>query len=298
MGKSWTLEQRTLSMFDNGDAEIEQIIMDVNQVTIMVSAALFSGISASFSSQPTMWKGLRLPKKQVKMEENIQEPKQVGAESLWALSKKGDDKENIQFKAFRDEGIEPELEAKMEQLFGVSVAQGVHRFTPVQIEKEPVYIPSTPSNVWDDNTSNPSPHSNEYDVTINGSKRVCDNSYASEGSKKYCRPESSKKKGAGLLLDKLDTMVKVVMERSLKDMELMNLEACNLANSSTSLADSLAKLISLPDLIPGSPEFCFACTLIEDPQKRIILDGMPDDYSRIQWLKYLYQKSEKSHKDE
>ena len=216
----------------------------------------------------------------------------------------------------------------MEQLFGVSVAQGVHRFTPVQIEKEPVYIPSTPSSanlgdasfsrddemiendilniqsdmewkdVWDDNTSNPSPHSNEYDVTRSGSKRVCDNSYASEGSKKYCRPESSKKKGAGMLLDKLDTMVKVVMERSLKDMELMNLEARNLANSSTSLADSLAKLISLPDLIPGSPEFCFACTLIEDPQKRIILDGMLDHYLRIQWLKYLYQKSEKSQKDE
>ncbi|XP_017240553.2 uncharacterized protein LOC108213284 [Daucus carota subsp. sativus] len=92
MGKSWNLEQRTLSMFDNGDAEIEQIIMDVNQVTIMVSAALFSGISASFSSQQTTWKGLRLPKKQVKMEENIQELEQVGAESSWALSKKGDDK--------------------------------------------------------------------------------------------------------------------------------------------------------------------------------------------------------------
>ena len=216
----------------------------------------------------------------------------------------------------------------MEQLFGVFVAQGVHRFTSVQIEKELVYIPSTPlsanlgdasfsrddemiendilnnqsdmewKDVWDDNTSNPSPISNEYDVTRSRSKRVCDNSYASEGSKKYCRPESSKKKGAGLLLDKLDTMVKVVTERSLKDMELMNLEACNLANSSTSLADSLAKLISLLDLVPGSPEFCFACTLIEDPQKRIILDGMPDDYSRIQWLKYLYQKSEKSQKDE
>lgn len=91
MGKSWDLEQKSLSMFDNGDAEIEQIIMDVNEVTIMVSSALFGGISASFSMQKSTWKGLRLPKKQVKMDENILELEQVGAESLWGLSKKGDE---------------------------------------------------------------------------------------------------------------------------------------------------------------------------------------------------------------
>ncbi|KAK1382626.1 hypothetical protein POM88_020361 [Heracleum sosnowskyi] len=115
------------------------------------------------------------------------------------------------FKALQDEGIEPELEMKLDQLFGVSVL-------------------------------------NE----------------------------------------------RIVTERSLKDMEIMNLEARNLADSSVSLADSSAKLFSMPDLVFGSPEFCFACTLIEDPQKRIIVYGMPDDYSRSQWLKYLYQKSEKN----
>lgn len=92
MGKSWDLEQKSLSMFDNGDPEIEQIIMDVNEVTIMVSSALFGGISASFPLQKSTWKGLRLPKKQIKMEENIQELEQVGVESLWGLSKKGDEK--------------------------------------------------------------------------------------------------------------------------------------------------------------------------------------------------------------
>uniref|UniRef100_A0A803MX57 DDE Tnp4 domain-containing protein n=1 Tax=Chenopodium quinoa TaxID=63459 RepID=A0A803MX57_CHEQI len=58
--------------------------------------------------------------------------------------------ENAHYKAFQDEGIDPDLELKMDQLFGISVAQGVHRFTLVQIEEEDVYIPSPPSvNVGD-----------------------------------------------------------------------------------------------------------------------------------------------------
>ena len=75
-------------------------------------------------------------------------------------------------------------------------------------------------------------------------------------------------------------------------MELMNLEACTLDNSSYTLVDSLAKLVSLPGLIPSSLKFCFACTLIEDHQKRIILNGMPNDNSRLHWIKFLYSKNE------
>lgn len=45
-------------------------------------------------------------------------------------------KENIHFRAFQDEGIEPELEDKMKQLFGVSVAHRIHKFTPAEQEKE------------------------------------------------------------------------------------------------------------------------------------------------------------------
>ncbi|XP_056690548.1 uncharacterized protein [Spinacia oleracea] len=116
----------------------------------------------------------------------------------------------------------------MEQLFGVSVAQGVHRFTPVQIEKEVLYIPSPPlsvnvgdasfpyddemsennahknfqsssawKEVWNDNAyipspTPPSPQSNECDVTRRGSKRVSENNNASESSKS-CKTESSEK---------------------------------------------------------------------------------------------------------
>ena len=95
-----------------------------------------------------------------------------------------------------------------------------------------------------------------------------------------------------MLMEKLDVMVKVVIERHIKDMELMNLETCTLNDSSYTLFDSLAKLVSMPSLILGNPNFCFAYTLIEDPQKRIILNGIPYDNSRLQWIKFLYAKNE------
>uniref|UniRef100_A0A803LBP0 DDE Tnp4 domain-containing protein n=1 Tax=Chenopodium quinoa TaxID=63459 RepID=A0A803LBP0_CHEQI len=185
-------------------------------------------------------------------------------------------KENAHYKAFQDEGIDPDLELKMDQLFGVLVAQGVHRFTPVQIEKEDVYIPSPPSvnvgdvpfqyddemseneafnniqsrrewqEVWNDNASIPSPSPTSHSPTP-----PCDE-FTRRGSKRVLE----------------------FTERNMKDVELMNLESQKLDSSSSSVADSLAKLVLLPGLIPGSQEFCFACTLIEDPQKRIILDGM------------------------
>lgn len=92
----------------------------------------------------------------------------------------------------------------------------------VQNEKEDVYIPSPPSSVnlgdasfsfndemtendtlnnnqsnmewkdvWDDNSSNASPKSNECDITRKGSKKVFNNSDASESSKKNCKTEFS-----------------------------------------------------------------------------------------------------------
>ena len=63
-----------------------------------------------------------------------------------------------------------------------------------------------------------------------------------------------------MLMEKLDAMVKVVTEKkNIKDMKLMNLEAHTLDYSSYTLADSLAKLVSMLGFIPCSPEFCFAC---------------------------------------
>lgn len=61
---------------------------------------------------------------------------------------------------------------------------------------------------------------NECDPTRRGTKRVSNNSDTSESSKRKCKTELSKRKGVGMLLEKLDIMVKVVTERSLKDMEI------------------------------------------------------------------------------
>ena len=66
-----------------------------------------------------------------------------------------------------------------------------------------------------------------------------------------------------MLIEKLNALVKVVTERNIRNMELMNLEARTLDDSSYTLVDSLAKLVSMLSLIPGSPEFYFACTLID-----------------------------------
>ncbi|WCJ24553.1 hypothetical protein M5689_006504 [Euphorbia peplus] len=87
-------------------------------------------------------------------------------------------------------------------------------------------------------------------------------------------------------------MVKVVTERNAKEMELMSLEARSLDDSSPTLADSLSMLVKMPDLIDGSPEFCFACTLIEDVNKRIVLHGMPNDNARIQYIKFLFERGQ------
>ncbi|WCJ18460.1 hypothetical protein M5689_000809 [Euphorbia peplus] len=110
-----------------------------------------------------------------------------------------------------------------------------------------------------------------------------------ESSKSH-KTESRRKGGDVLLMEKLDSMINVITERKAKDMKLMTLEARTLDDSSHSLADSLAKLLVIPSLIPSSPEFCFACTMVENPNKRILLNGMSDDNTRLQFIKYLFEK--------
>ncbi|KAK8661771.1 hypothetical protein V6N13_091366 [Hibiscus sabdariffa] len=217
--------------------------------------------------------------------------------------------------SFQDEGIEPELEYKMEQLFGVSVAQGVLKFTPVmdcsqhasvdynqyecvdEMTSKNITFTCGETNekwqeIWNDSRprSSPihSPQSNEHETfERRGSKRTNESEVL--GSHKSAKVDSTRKiGGAALLTEKLDIMVEAKTQRNKRNMELMKLEVHG--DSSHSLADSQAKLVSMPNLIPGSPEFCFACTLIEDPQKRTILHGIPDDTSRLQWIKYLFDK--------
>ncbi|KAK8626163.1 hypothetical protein V6N13_133815 [Hibiscus sabdariffa] len=133
-----------------------------------------------------------------------------------------------------------------------------------------------------------SPQSNEHEIFgRRGSKRTNESDVL--GSHTSAKVDFNRKIGGAVLLTvKLDIMVEAITQRNKRDMELMKLEV--LGDYSHSLVDSLAKLMSMPNLILDSPEFCFAFTLIEDPQKRTILHGIPDDTSRLQWIKYLFDK--------
>ncbi|KDP36829.1 hypothetical protein JCGZ_08120 [Jatropha curcas] len=86
------------------EAEIVGVIRDVIEVTVSVSVALFNGISLSFASRKSSWMALRLPKraKKAKIEEEIEEFKQVDRESLWGLRKKGDEEVRIVLKRMQD----------------------------------------------------------------------------------------------------------------------------------------------------------------------------------------------------
>lgn len=227
--------------------------------------------------------------------------------------------ENMYFKSFRVEGIEPELEYKMKQLFGASVALGVdgnpimdfNQYVPSEMEN--VCIPSPHQNLnvsnaphdFDDEKSensafnvklqevsndcspilSPIPLRSTAAVGEQGSERVFENEKGASESNKISGSEIATVE----VIEKLDSLVKVANKR-IKDMELINCESRKHAISSYSVDDSIAKLVSLPGLTPGSHEFCFACTLIEDPQKRTILHGIPDDNSRLQWIKFLYEE--------
>ncbi|KAL6317835.1 hypothetical protein AAG906_030589 [Vitis piasezkii] len=91
---------RSTGRFPNGDGELISIIRDVNQVTVLVSVALFNGVSSSWASRKFPWKGLRLSKtaKRVKVEECIQEFQQVGIDIFWGLKKKGNEEVRIDLK--------------------------------------------------------------------------------------------------------------------------------------------------------------------------------------------------------
>ena len=60
--------------------------------------------------------------------------------------------------------------------------------------------------------------------------------------------------------------------------------------SKYNVADALAKICILPNLEPCTPKFSFICMLIEDPPKRIILFGMSNNKTIIEWIKFMYKE--------
>ena len=216
----------------------------------------------------------------------------------------------------------------MDQLFGCSSAGGGLKYTIVgdcpleniEHEIEGVYIPSPfdvdndngpPSNyhddmdeasdlnnchvrsaweeMWTESIPTPTPRAtqNERDETRRG-KRVLE----SDGpeSNKSARTDSFKRGGAtAMVCEKLDGIMQTITERNTTMMNLFKI----VDSSKYSVADALAKICALPNLEPGTPEFSFACMLIEDPQKRTILFGLPSDKAIVEWIKFMYNERNK-----
>ncbi|KAK8623242.1 hypothetical protein V6N13_118130 [Hibiscus sabdariffa] len=75
------------------DTELTGVIGDVVEVTVLVSVALFNGISMSFGSRKSSWMGMTLSKqtKRVRVEESIIEFQQIGEANMQSLRKKEDE---------------------------------------------------------------------------------------------------------------------------------------------------------------------------------------------------------------
>ncbi|KAJ6392394.1 hypothetical protein OIU77_026204 [Salix suchowensis] len=101
-----------------GDAELAGVIIDVIEVSALVSFALLNGISLSLASRKSSWIGLmRLPKK-VKIDEGIQEFQQIGVESLRGLGEKRDGEVRMVLKRMQEfEGCIGDIETSVERVF-------------------------------------------------------------------------------------------------------------------------------------------------------------------------------------
>ncbi|CAH9114363.1 unnamed protein product [Cuscuta epithymum] len=249
----------------------------------------------------------------------------------WALKIK----ENSKFESFQDEGIEPEVEYKMDQIFSCS-AQGNLKYTPgnitsqedVQPDMDDVYIPSPPRPAYHDTTNIEDTHNvggsstgnaswddlwSEFSptrtppTTLNRQNTQVHNDeirigkrpieVESSQSNKSARPTHTKKGGMATFQEMCSGMMEVVSKRSesfnevtglMKDMIKAN---SNTHTSQYGIGETMAKLICLDGLSTISPEFFFACTMFEDPQCRTIFFSLPDDNSRVEYIRFMYKKS-------
>lgn len=84
------------------DALLVGAIGDVIEVSVLVSMALFNGISLSLASRKSRWMGLMRLQKKAKVDEGIQEFQQVGVESLWGLRKMEDEEVRMVLKRMQE----------------------------------------------------------------------------------------------------------------------------------------------------------------------------------------------------
>ncbi|CAH9097128.1 unnamed protein product [Cuscuta europaea] len=118
----------------------------------------------------------------------------------------------------------------------------------------------------------------------------------SSQSSKSGKTNQTKKTGMAAFQEMFGGMMEVVSKRGESINEITNLMKDMIkANSSKntseySLGEAMAKLCCLDGLSTTSPEFFFGCSMFEDPQRRTIFFCLPDDNSRVEYIKFMYNK--------
>ncbi|CAH9079102.1 unnamed protein product [Cuscuta europaea] len=164
------------------------------------------------------------------------------------------------------------------------------------------------NDMWRDLSPSPTsshvaPHDDTYierDITKKG-KRVLegDSSQNTKNAKAKKSAASTFQEMFSGMMQQFEMRNKVVEEvaTSVKNMTNANMSVLNSMDAHTSkysIEDVMAKLCCLPDLDPLAPEFLFACSLLEDPQKRTILFNLPHDESRVAYIRFMYIEHKKS----
>ncbi|KAJ8432824.1 hypothetical protein Cgig2_008538 [Carnegiea gigantea] len=231
----------------------------------------------------------------------------ITASDKWWMKKIDED---IKFKQFRNKGIEPELQSKMHQLFGAHVAMGDDITspnmdplpTPMEEDQLRAYIPSQPNSDGFQNQP--------FTLRILALGLVHGKSYGViacprpllllflRGHKMKEAEMVKKKRSAAMMYEKLESMMEAIISekkerdvereaRRIERKERRSKKSVSVKDGTTGVPNALAKICALPHFDPLHPIFIFACGLMEDPQKRMILLGLPNDESRFRWLIYL-----------
>ncbi|XP_074293634.1 uncharacterized protein LOC141620737 [Silene latifolia] len=230
--------------------------------------------------------------------------------------------ENPKFGAFRDEGIEQDLEYKMDQLFGVSVASGANKHNPFETNSSGIdeldvtpYVPSPPHSL---NINNLPPYNEHEDVGDNGSGAWEEfwtesnsspirspvpipspmlNSVNESGGSLGKRPMeydiSENNKSAKINYSsakKRGTATLILENIEFLRQSIVERNEKKVNESSDGVGDALTKVFNLPGLKPGTDLFSFACSLMSDSTNRIILSRMPDNDAAIAWIKFLFSE--------
>ncbi|KAL9457629.1 hypothetical protein AB3S75_006638 [Citrus x aurantiifolia] len=172
-------------------------------------------------------------------------------------------KENPQFSRFRKNGIDPELEKKINLMFMNTVATGEH-----------VWVPSSGFPL----ESNDASESFRVESTVDSDEYiVSDDSKGSKG--KRVALKGNKVGGAVKLSRQLDRLIDAVEKRN---------TTSNSQNdtSGKEIYKALEVVASLPNIEAGSKVWLFPSQLFTDKVKRDLFNEIKDPNVKLKWLNY------------